>query len=302
MPKNDNTNFLVRAGTAIDAQLIEPLRREAIGRTLIEVNPQINGKGISRVEIRRTSTLGSGTVGYQIPNADDHDGIHVEPDYVRAAFHSKVFDLPRQDYEAFINDGIDIDATVAQIAGLQVLDLEDETIINGWTPDGGLTYPVKGFLQSAQTVMSDQIKLDVFGNAYDAAVDAIGMLYDQKIKAQAFNWVMNSREAQAIQKLRGPQLQKELTDVREVLNNFKTGGPGDVILSDHCPAGKSFIAPIDSVRKYFQLYVIQDITTVFGEDTKQPGLQPLVGTIFEQIYPHFRYPESIVKFENIVPK
>lgn len=292
---------LSKAGNYFDRQMIDPLRQTLIGRKLIAENPAVKGDGITSVDINRLTDMGKATISYKLPGENrNRDNIKVARETVDIPVLHRAFEVPRQEYNAYLRDGIQMDASASISAAQAVGVEEDALILKGWDLDGNGTYEIEGmFNVTGANTISASLPFSTSGNASTAVASALAAIEEDKALAGSYNLILNPTQWGELLKSRSANGFRELPEVIELLNLGNPNGPGRVYSSGALADTEGIVAPVDPARVHMQLYIPLDMRNELGVDSRNPETSPIYGTVYELVYPQFKHPEAICTLSNI---
>lgn len=255
-----------------------------IGRKLVAQDPDCAGDGIFRARVRKVVGMGDAFISYKYPGESvKRDRVEIKSGEVDIPVLYKPFEIERQDFLAFVNEGINLETTSSNEAGKVVTKLENELILQGWKPNG-TDYKVKGLYQSASNTISTSLDFGTAGNADKAVNAAIAALETDSVEATAYHLIINPTQMAELRPSRnGTSGIKELPEVIESLNNGSPKGPGQVWSTSLMAAGTGMVIPYDPSMEFFRLLNPLEISSELGTDSKAPNTSPIYGNIYETL-------------------
>lgn len=288
-------NALDNIAKQFDTEMVMPLQQVLIGRKLIPVNQKLSyaGLGMQSVDYWTYREMAGAIINYEIQEHNE-DAVDVSSSTIQIPVIKEDYKIPRRTYESFRSKGIDIDSGVAIDAAYQVALLEDTLILDGWKPDN-TNYAIKGLYPWANNAEASALDFGTYGNVIKKVGKAIALLEADKVYGP-YNLVMNPTQA------------------NELLSSISTAGfpEQDVVmkmLNKNGNNGQIFSTPIQTVDTgmllaasnpiYYDLIVAQDAKNTLGEDSKQPVVSPIYGSVFEALVPRIKKIDAICKLTGI---
>jgi len=316
--------LLFRAGQAIDLETINPLRAWTIARQAIPANPNIKGEGIYSVDAVRLADVGPATISYQLPRPDDaRDKPRLSRENVELPVLQHKTEFDRKEFNALMNyagGSIDITRIGANSQAYQMAVKEDVLMFQGWAQDG-TNYEIKGFYQGATTSYTSAINMgngSYFGNLKKGVAAAIGQLKDVGVKPPNGNYhlFMNANDYSYASGIESTLGVSEMEKLLLLLRNNEQTGPGrvwelpSVTVTDPLTSrqqtitamtkGTALLLPDDPTRTWYEEYIIQDVKTSLGYDSRDPNNSPIYSTMTSLVYPHLKQPAAACQITNIV--
>jgi len=294
------TAELERAMEHIDTRLHESLAPKMIGRQLVSQDPDIVGDGIKKIDVRKLIEMGDAYISYNYPDEGvARDRVEIKSTTKDLPVLHKSFIIHRQEMEAFLNEGINLETVSVRAAGKTVVKQENELILNGWKPDG-TNYEVKGLYQSAALSITDSLDFATPGNIDKAVNLAIAKLEDNNVEASAYHLICNPTQMAEVRTSRfSTSNVKEMPEVIESLNNGNRNGPGAIFKTKVLTAGTAMVIPYDPTMEYFRLVNPLEVTNELGLDSKAPRTSPVYGNVFEVLYPDVIDDNAICKLTGV---
>lgn len=276
---------LDRAMEYLDAKLHETLAPKMLGRQIVAQDPDCVGDGIFRARVQKLIEMGDALVSYNFPREGEaRDRVEVRSREVDLPVLSKPYIIEKQEMEAFLRQGTNLEAASARSAGKAITRLENQMILQGWKPDG-TNYEVKGLYQAAAQSVTDSLDFGTYGNADKAVNAAIAKLETNNVEASAYHLICNPTQMAELRISRNATSgAKEMPEVLESLNNGKENGPGSIFRTDILTAGTAMVIPYDPTMEYFRLLNPLELTTELGQDSKAPKSSPVYGNVYEVLY------------------
>jgi hypothetical protein len=81
-----------------------------------------------------------------------------------------------------------------------------------------------------------------------------------------------------------------------IVGGNNTGG---IYVTPSMTAATGLISPVDPGRLYGQLFVVQDMKTVLGYDSRAVETSPIYGSLYELIYPHLRQTTAFCQLTDL---
>lgn len=283
-----------KIGRSIDKEVVLPLREVAIGRKLMAKNPKMGGKGIWNIDVTELNELSEAFIDFALPDGDTHrDSIKSTISNVKCPVLFKGYEIARDEYDAFVDKGIMIDAEAAISAATVVGNKENSLLIDGYALDGS-TYDIEGLYQSAGNTDATANDFGTAGNALAEVAIMKGKLAEDNIYGMNYNLTLHPTQfAELDGNILSGNGEDEMTAVMKKLNPVSGSAPGGVFQSTDITAGTAMLTPVDPARRYFEYYEPQPLRNVLGEDSKVPGISPIYGTAFEVLLPHVKHSEAI---------
>lgn len=283
---------LQRAATYFDNEIVIPLRQTAMARKLISVKPTIKGAGIKAADILKLTDMGEAQIAYKLPKDMSRDMVKIEKESVQIPLLFKGYDVDREEIEVYSRLGVGLDSAAAVSAVHSIAVQEDEAIINGWMPDGA-AYKMPGLYNFGNsTDYSTHVDFDTYGDAI-TAVSGLQAQLQLAYVYPPFNLTLNPVEYGKLIKSESSTGREEIVRVRNIINGYAEGGPGQILSSANITAATGMLTPVDTGRVYMELLNPQPLRNVLGEDSKMPGISDITGTVFEALYVHVKHPAAI---------
>jgi len=154
------------------------------------------------------------------------------------------FKIPGRKLAASRRYGLPLDTASLSSATYKTNRLEDETIIQGHTPDGGTTYDISGIYQSAGKSYTTSKDYDTAGNPLDAVTGTRALTEDWW--SGGYNLLLNSTQRGQLAGNVISGVGREEAEVLEILDG------GAIIQTDKITAGTGLLSPVpnEAVAKY----------------------------------------------------
>lgn len=245
-------NDLTYLTKTLDRAVAQQLKAPTVGMTMLPLNTTYKGMG-------KTSIMGflyKDRAGAKIGMDIDHnmaETVDIGGTTLKVPVVQDQVKIPRRTYQAFVDNGVQLDADLA-FDMLRTINAKiDNMILNGWAFDG-TTYEVLGLNQVAGTSTTGGATSS-YGGAYYSIEAAISDLEAAGVYSDAYDAIFyadNFKEARA--SINSTSGRIEMNDIKELL------GPGGRFLQ--APSGASYTAntgivkPIasDANRQFFELY------------------------------------------------
>jgi hypothetical protein len=285
-----------KAARQVDAQLVEPLRYMLQARKLF-AKQIVLPAGKYEIDWKKITEMGAGNISYGMPKGDlERDMVKLTGSQLKTAFIFKGFMVERQDWESFKSDGVQLDATGAESAGAVVAEREEEFLTMGWKRDG-TAYELKGLYNTPScSTEGTSLATSTFGNAVKKIKAARIVLKAAKVYGVNFNWALASNNYEevlgSIDTTVG--LQREITQVRDMLNPIPGLPMGDIVDCPKLTADTGMLVPVDPVGRFLDLIIGQNPKTYFGFDSRlSEEASPIYGHLIEALVPRVKQPLSI---------
>jgi hypothetical protein len=285
-----------KAARAIDAQLVEPLRYMLQARKLF-AKQIVLPAGKYEIDWKKITEMGAANISYGLPQGDlERDMVKLTGEQLKTAFVFKGFMVQRQDFDAFKNDGIQLDATGAESAGAVVAEREEDFLTMGWKRDGTL-YEKPGLYNTPScSTEGSALVTSTFGNAVKKLKLARIVLKAAKIYGVNFNWALASNNYEevlgSIDTTVG--MQREIVQVREMLNPIPGMPIGDLVECPKLTADTGMLIPVDPSGRFLDLIIGQNPRTYFGFDSRLgEEASPIYGHVIEALVPRVKVPTAI---------
>jgi uncharacterized linocin/CFP29 family protein len=316
--------LLFRAGQAIDLEIIQPLRAWTVARQAITANPNIKGEGIYSVDAIRLADAGPATISYQLPRPNDiKDAPRLSRENVQLPILRHQIEIDRKEFNALQNyagGSIDITRIGANSQAYQMAVLEDALVFQGWKADG-TNYAISGFYNASTTQYTTSTSFgngSYYGNFNKMIGAAIGSLkaYGVKPPNGCYHLFMNAADYSWLDGIISSLGVKEMDAVLKTLNHGAAAGPGgiwelpSVTITDPGTSrtqtitamaqGTALLMPDDPTRTWYEEYVIQDVKTSLGYDSRDPNNSPIYSTMTSIVYPHLKQPHAGCQITTLV--
>jgi len=285
-------------GRQIDAEMIEPLRQQLVGRQLAQINPNLKGDGIFEVVHNTMNELGTATVSYSLPRPDGpRDSVTATRATLKVPVLDKGFEIERADYDVYKANGTPIDTNVALSAAQVVGVKEDDLIINGWKPDG-TNAEITGFYAGAGNSYTTNDDFATAGKPTTALSGALALIEADSALADAYNFVCHPTQRNQLRGLRNANGVREEPEFVEMLNP-RGGTAGRIISTTAITAGTGLLSPVDPARRFIELVVPRDYRTSLGVDSRDPDNSPIYGRVMCMTIPKIKQANGLCSLTQI---
>ena len=286
-------------GKKFTNEIIEPISEASIARELMYVNTSITNMSLDSIQAFKFSELSDATIMRALPDGSIfRDGLRSETHTVLINSIVEGFDIKKQEFDNYMNNGIAIDSSIAKLAGEKVAERENEMAIVGWKPDDG-TFMTEGMLNLTNS-SSDATSYDfgTYGNAIKKVVSAKNTLLTAGVQAKAYNLSLNPTQYSELEGSESTTGIMELEQVMKRLNPIG-GRAGTIRPSSDVSANYGLLTPVDPIGKYFEMNQTWAPNAEITTDPIAGETSPIYGKVFERVGLNFKYPAAICKLSGI---
>lgn len=283
------------AAKFFDAELVEPIRQQLVGRKLfgkvVRVNP-----GIFNIDYNTLTDMGDAIVTFDLPDDTiEKDSVKVATSTMKIGVISKGYKIPRSQFDAFARNSIALDTAAMISAAQRIGEKEDDMLIQGWAPDGS-NYKISGLYQSAGNSYSTSKDFATFGNPTTAVAGALALLYADGIVGTNFNLTLNYVQYAELQ-ANYEYGTYEWDKIMKMINPVSGGGLGQILMSTDITAGTGMMSPVDTAGVYMDLIVGAD----YKNQVAQPkfDISPIDGITYTMVVPRIKHANAVCTLTTI---
>lgn len=290
---------LERAIEFLLPELIKPLQQAYVARKIMAVNPDEKGTGLFRARVRQLGTMGGGTVAYKLRSNGERDQVSVKARTIDVPVLYKEFEIDRQDFDAYVNQGINLSTEATSLA-MDVVATDEEKMLLTSKAVTGSSEVINGLYGSATNTISTSFAFGTAGNAVKSVAAGIRQLRAKGVRETSFHYILNPDEVEDISStpVSGTTIY-EMEQVIKALNNGSPTGPGTVWGSEDITTSTGLLVPYDPSRKYFEILNPVEPSIELVVDPNHPDIGNVFGTVYEAAIPHIKRPDCYIKFTDL---
>ncbi|HWQ67990.1 MAG TPA: encapsulin [Methanospirillum sp.] len=280
-------------------ELIKPLQGAYVARKIMAVNPNEKGTGLFRARVRQLGTMGGGTIAYKLRSNGERDQVSIKARTIDVPVLYKEFEIDRQDFDSYVNQGINL-STEATTLAMDVVASDEETMLLKSKTLTDSSEVIKGLYDSATSTIDTAYHLSTAGNAIKAIAAGIRQMRKKNVRETSFHWLLNPDEVEDISStpVSGTTIY-EMEQVIKALNSGSPNGPGSVWGSEDIPTGGGLLVPYDPSRKYFEILNPVEPSIELVVDPNHPDIGNIFGTVYEASIPYIKRPDCLYKFTDL---
>lgn len=284
---------LQRYSTAIDEEIVDPLRTALIGRQIVAFTPPA-GKHVSNVEWTVSTELSDGLVSYEFVDGNEDTGSYSQTSK-KIPYYWKDYTIDRNMLNAFEANGQNVEASIQQSAAYKAAKVENSAIIMGVTNDG-TNYDIDGLYTGAGNDYSTTADFATAGKPTTAVSGALALLEADDIPVDgAMNLILNTVQRGQLRSLRGTSSAvREEPEILEMLNG------GRIIGTSVIGAGTGLLLPeARSLRPFVDFYLRTDWKTEHGISSEHPETGPVNGRVYTGGVLRIKESDALCKLSDI---
>lgn len=294
MPASTTTG---RLAEYFDRELVAPARQMLIGRKLFAKVTTVP-KGKTAIELNTITDMGSATIQENgLSGEITRDLIKWTPTQIKIPLIYRGFEIPRDTFNAWASEGVQIESDVMLSAAYKVMQAEDDMLIQSWKPDGS-TASISGLYASAGNTYGTSADFGTFGNPMIAVAAAKAKIAEDNIVDCNFNLILNPTQYHELSKSVSTGL-REWPLVMELLNQVEGAPRGNIYQSVDITDGTGLLTPVDASGKYIDLVVESDMHNIVGMKSELGEESPVLGIVCERLVPRIKHANSIATLTAI---
>ena len=280
-------------GRKVAAFLEEPLREVMIARQVMMFDTRQTGLGISNLQSPYYADMKTAEVAYELPTgAIARDQIQNSIAQTRIVTLKNGFQVDREQFEAFRDKGIDIDAANAMSATQRVLQRENNLLLKGWQRDG-TAYEINGLAEAAGTDAIGSYDFATYGNPLKKVAEAKAALASAGVFETKFNLLLHPTQFAQLDASVSTGGIREMDQVKSMV------GGGLILQSTDVSENYGLLLPHDPAGKYFRAVLTYPLTVSFGYDaTIGEEISPIFGLAMERLGLRVAQATAICKLSN----
>jgi uncharacterized linocin/CFP29 family protein len=281
-------------GRKVAAYLEEPLRETMIARQVMMFDTRQTGLGISNIQSPYYADMKAAEIQYELPTgAIARDQIQNSMAETRIVTIRDGFQVDREQFEAFRDKGIDIDAANALSATQKVIQKENALLLKGWMRDGS-GYTINGLAEAAGTDAIGSYDFATYGNPLKKVAEGKAALASAGVYETRFNLLLHPTQYAQLDASVSTGGIREMDQVKSMI------GGGLVLQNTDISENYGLLLPYDPAGKYFRAVLTYPLTVSFGYDaTIGEDISPIFGLAMERVGLRVSQSTAVCKLSNV---